>query len=83
MAPLSLLVTCPVTGTNVPWSCWLWSFSTSMCGPQGVLSFAHSRVLGRVMPSPQYKPQSSLERWERREDPCFIIMARSKQIPLR
>lgn len=68
---------------NVHWGHWLWSFSTSICGPQGVLFFAHRRMLGRVMPPPKYKAQSSLERWGRPEDPCFIIMPWSEQILLR
>lgn len=50
MAPLSILVTYPVT--NVHWSCWIWSFSITTYGPQGVLSFAHSWVPGMVMVSP-------------------------------
>lgn len=50
MAPLSILVTYPVT--NVHWSCWIRSFSITTYGPQGVLSFAHSWVPGMVMVSP-------------------------------
>lgn len=61
MAPLSILVTCPVTGTNVHWSCWLLSFSITTCGPQGVLPFAHSWVLGRAMLSPSQGSELSRE----------------------